>query len=153
MFEGLKFGGWKCQFQAIWMPNTGNIFRGSNPEPHWQLPLDPQLTAKSSFLFHPWFLLYFFNLVLNKICKIHFFIHSQPMLLHSQPMLLLQYFWTFSGNLLSLITIFSWLLHLIQMLRNFVKALEHEYIFLKYSWNLIRNIILIIFWRVAWKII
>ena len=37
---------------------------------------------------------------------------------------------------------------------NFVmclKAPEHEYIFSKYSWNLIKNIILIIFWRVVWN--
>ena len=34
----------------------------------------------------------------------------------------------------------------------FFKALEHEYIFSKYSWNLIKNI-LMLFWRVAWKYI
>ena len=28
-----------------------------------------------------------------------------------------------------------------------LKAPEHEYIFSKYSWNLIKNIILMIFWR------
>ena len=33
----------------------------------------------------------------------------------------------------------------------FIKAPEHEYIFSKYSWNLIKNIILMIFWRVAWN--
>ena len=32
-----------------------------------------------------------------------------------------------------------------------IKALEHEYIFSKYSWNLIKNIILPIFRRVAWN--
>ena len=34
---------------------------------------------------------------------------------------------------------------------NYLKAPEHEFIFSKYSWNLIKNIILIIFWPVAWK--
>ena len=32
-----------------------------------------------------------------------------------------------------------------------VKTPEHEYIFSKYSWNLIKNSILMIFWRVAWN--
>ena len=32
-----------------------------------------------------------------------------------------------------------------------VKAPEHEYIFSKYSWTLIKSIILMIFWRVAWN--
>ena len=32
-----------------------------------------------------------------------------------------------------------------------LKAPEHEYIFSKYSWNLIKSIILMIFWRVAWN--
>ena len=39
----------------------------------------------------------------------------------------------------------------IYFLRCWVKAPEHEYIFSKYSWNLIENIILIIFRRVAWN--
>ena len=39
----------------------------------------------------------------------------------------------------------------IYFLRYWVKAPEHEYIFSKYSWNLIENIILIIFRRVAWN--
>ena len=33
----------------------------------------------------------------------------------------------------------------------FIKAPEHEYIFSKYSWNLMKNILLVIFRRVAWN--
>ena len=32
-------------------------------------------------------------------------------------------------------------------MKQFIKAPEHEYIFSKYSWNLIKSIILMIFWR------
>ena len=32
-----------------------------------------------------------------------------------------------------------------------LKAPEHEYIFSKYSWNLMKNVILIVFRRVAWN--
>ena len=34
---------------------------------------------------------------------------------------------------------------------NNLKAPENEHIFSKYSWNLIKNIILIRFWRAAWN--